>query len=68
MRNKHPLNKEVKWIKKNWPFVEISNYSSDGYLIISIGARKTGGAGRIFLQDDIQECIKYIKNKLKLKP
>jgi len=66
MKKRHHLHKDVDWIKNNWPYIEISNFTPGGHLVISVGVRKTGGSGRIFLEDEIQECKNYI-NKLKKK-
>ena len=60
-KRKHNLEREVRWIKKNWAFAQVSNDVPGGYLVISIGRYETGGTGRIFTECQIKECIDYVK-------
>lgn len=57
----HPLESKVHELKKMWPYIEVSNFHKGGYLIISVGLREMGGQGRIFLQNDLEECFNYVK-------
>lgn len=63
-KKQHPLYKEIAWIRKNWPFVEVCNNEPDGYLVITISEHEAGGQGRTFTQEDITECINYVKQKI----
>jgi hypothetical protein len=58
----HPLHKEVAWLKKNWPYVEVMNNAPDGFLVITISLKEAGGQGRTFLQSQMDECIAYVKS------
>ena len=60
---KHPLHKEVSWIKKNWKYAEICNNTPTGYLVITLCLNENTGQGEIFLQSQISDCIAYIKKK-----
>lgn len=63
---KHPLHNEIAWLKKNWPYLEISNNIPDGYLVITICNKKGSSQGVIFTQNQIKECIDYVKSKTKI--
>lgn len=64
--DKHPMHEEIEWLRRNHPFIEVSNNTPGGYLVISVGRWETGGSGRIFTQDQMRECIEYVK-KIKQK-
>jgi hypothetical protein len=61
-KGKHPLHKEIAWIRKNGKHAEICNNCPDGYLVITLYDARTG-SGIGFLQSQMDECIEYIKSK-----
>ena len=60
---KHPLHKEINWLRNNWKHVEVCNYFPSGYLVITISLNEKGGQGATFTQSQISECINYVKKK-----